>query len=260
MEKYAAGPATTHRTALGTPRRFPREAQRAGTRHVAQHRACRSRSPAGLFVGEHLHPRLPVPVLRRHRIGPLKRQRQHPPVRAIPSFWLVEIAEGVDSSLTRRHHHVPSFNALEAQNKGANPWTIVPSLAWARRSRPLPCTARTHPVPWRFGEPAVEPSCCGFLKNSSTAPSRWKAAQVPIIGGARLRQLRRGIRRRRAWRRSWRRRRGRYAQRKWLSEAPNGWIKETLGFRRFSLRGLNKARGEWHLVCLALNVKRLQGA
>ena len=34
----------------------------------------------------------------------------------------------------------------------------------------------------------------------------------------------------------------------------------TLGvlFRRFSLRGLAKARGEWDLVCLALNVKRLQ--
>ena len=50
-----------------------------------------------------------------------------------------------------------------------------------------------------------------------------------------------------------------YAQRKWLSEAPNGWIKEALGFRRFSLRGLGKVRGEWDLVCLALNVKRLNG-
>ena len=61
--------------------------------------------------------------------------------------------------------------------------------------------------------------------------------------------------------------RERYAQRKWLSEAPNGWIKacprmvlsgEVLGFRRFSVRGLAKARGEWDLVCLALNLKRLQ--
>ena len=52
--------------------------------------------------------------------------------------------------------------------------------------------------------------------------------------------------------------RERYAQRKWLSEAPNGWIKEVLGLRRFSVRGLDKARGEWDLVCLALNVKRLQ--
>ena len=50
-----------------------------------------------------------------------------------------------------------------------------------------------------------------------------------------------------------------YATRKWLSEAPNGWIKEALGFRRFSVRGLAKVRGEWDLVCLALNVKRLQG-
>ncbi len=61
--------------------------------------------------------------------------------------------------------------------------------------------------------------------------------------------------------------RERYAQRKWLSEAPNGWINacprmvlsgEVLGFRRFSVRGLAKARGEWDSVCLALNLKRLQ--
>ena len=66
--------------------------------------------------------------------------------------------------------------------------------------------------------------------------------------------------RRVVWWRSWRRPAGRtaYAERKWLSEAPNGWIKHVLGFRRFSLRGLAKVRCEWDLVCLALNVKRLQ--
>ena len=53
--------------------------------------------------------------------------------------------------------------------------------------------------------------------------------------------------------------RAQYAKSKWLSEAPNGWIKEVLGFRRFSLRGLDKVRGEWDLVCLALNIKRLGG-
>ena len=41
------------------------------------------------------------------------------------------------------------------------------------------------------------------------------------------------------------------------SRTPHGWIKHVLGFRRFSLRGLAKVRGEWDLVCLALNVKRL---
>ena len=43
------------------------------------------------------------------------------------------------------------------------------------------------------------------------------------------------------------------------AKAPIGWIKEALGFRRFSVRGLNKVQGEWDLVCLALNVKRMQG-
>ena len=38
-----------------------------------------------------------------------------------------------------------------------------------------------------------------------------------------------------------------YARRKWLSEAPNVWIKEVLGFRRFSLRGLNKGPGRVEL-------------
>ncbi len=28
-----------------------------------------------------------------------------------------------------------------------------------------------------------------------------------------------------------------YRARKWLSEAPNGWLKHVLGFRRFSVRG-----------------------
>ena len=48
--------------------------------------------------------------------------------------------------------------------------------------------------------------------------------------------------------------RRRYARRKWMAEAV---AKEVMGFRRFSFRGLEKVQGEWTLVCLALNVKRL---
>ena len=36
-----------------------------------------------------------------------------------------------------------------------------------------------------------------------------------------------------------------------------GIIKEVLGFRQFSLRGLTAAADEWCLVCLAFNLKRL---
>ena len=48
-----------------------------------------------------------------------------------------------------------------------------------------------------------------------------------------------------------------YAQRKWMVEAPIGGIKRILGFRQFGMRGLHPVQGEWDLVCLALNVKRL---
>src|SRR5690606_10489770 len=30
-----------------------------------------------------------------------------------------------------------------------------------------------------------------------------------------------------------------YRKRKWIAEPPNGWIKSILGFRQFSLRGIN---------------------
>jgi hypothetical protein len=50
--------------------------------------------------------------------------------------------------------------------------------------------------------------------------------------------------------------RARYRRRKAIVEPVIGWIKEILGFRRFSLRGEAKARGEWNIVCLAVNLKR----
>ncbi len=48
-----------------------------------------------------------------------------------------------------------------------------------------------------------------------------------------------------------------YRRRKWLAEPPNGWIKNVLGFRQFSLRGLQNVQAEWKLVCLALNLRRM---
>ena len=47
-----------------------------------------------------------------------------------------------------------------------------------------------------------------------------------------------------------------YRRRKCTVEPVFGIIKEVLGFRQFSLRGLAKAAGEWCLVCLAYNLKR----
>ena len=48
-----------------------------------------------------------------------------------------------------------------------------------------------------------------------------------------------------------------YAVRKQTVEPVFGIIKSVMGFRQFSLRGLRKVTGEWNLVCLAWNVKRM---
>ena len=48
-----------------------------------------------------------------------------------------------------------------------------------------------------------------------------------------------------------------YALRKHTPEPVFGIIKSVLGFRQFSLRGLEKVRGEWSLVTLAWNLKRM---
>ena len=48
-----------------------------------------------------------------------------------------------------------------------------------------------------------------------------------------------------------------YARRKQTVEPVFGIIKSVLGFRQFLLRGLDKVGGEWRLVCLAWNLKRM---
>lgn len=47
-----------------------------------------------------------------------------------------------------------------------------------------------------------------------------------------------------------------YRKRKWVVEAPIGRIKSVLGFRQFILRGLQKVKAEFNLVCLTLNLRR----
>jgi hypothetical protein len=48
-----------------------------------------------------------------------------------------------------------------------------------------------------------------------------------------------------------------YALRKQTSEPVFGIIKSVLGFRQFLLRGLDNVRGEWSLVTMAWNMKRM---
>jgi hypothetical protein len=48
-----------------------------------------------------------------------------------------------------------------------------------------------------------------------------------------------------------------YAKRKGIVEPVFGIIKSVMGFKSFLLRGLELVTGEWRLVCIAWNLKRL---
>ena len=48
-----------------------------------------------------------------------------------------------------------------------------------------------------------------------------------------------------------------YAKRKCTVEPVFGVIKAVMGFRQFLLRGIESVKGEWNLVCIAWNLKRL---
>jgi hypothetical protein len=51
-----------------------------------------------------------------------------------------------------------------------------------------------------------------------------------------------------------------YARRKTIVEPVFGQIKQAQGFRQFLLRGVEKARSEWALVCATHNVLKLYRA
>lgn len=60
-----------------------------------------------------------------------------------------------------------------------------------------------------------------------------------------------------AWKLGTEQGRAAYARRKAIVEPVNGQIKEARGFRRFLLRGLDRVREEWTLVCLGHNLLKL---
>jgi len=51
--------------------------------------------------------------------------------------------------------------------------------------------------------------------------------------------------------------RAHYRRRKTIPEPVFGWIKQVLGFRSFSLRGIRAVSAEWRLMCTAVNLKRM---
>jgi IS5 family transposase len=123
-------------------------------------------------------------------------------------------------SLGTVEHLVADTGYFSADNVAAcEAQDVTPSLAWGRQAH--------HPPVWeRFTEPLPAPP-------DADAVTRMRHRMQTPEG------------------------RRRYARRKATIEPVFGIIKHVLGFRQFLLRGLAAARGEWTLVCMAYNLKRL---
>jgi hypothetical protein len=94
---------------------------------------------------------------------------------------------------------------------------------------PLIATGREHHHPsWRerFAEPAPAPD--------NPTPLEAMRHRLATTEGKRL-----------------------YGLRKQTPEPVFGIIKAVMGFRQFLLRGLDKVKGEWNLVTMAWNIKRM---
>ena len=50
-----------------------------------------------------------------------------------------------------------------------------------------------------------------------------------------------------------------YRRGKAIVEPPDAWIKQVLGFRQFSFRGIDKLRAEFKLAFAVLNLRRMAG-
>ncbi len=116
--------------------------------------------------------------------------------------------------------YLSSANVAACAEPAAGQAPITPSIALSRESHHLPLLQRFAPLP-------PEPSA------DADAMSRM------------------------AWRLKTPEGKALYAQRKQVVEPVFGIIKQALGFRQFLLRGKNKVRGEWDLVCMAYNLKRM---
>lgn len=103
---------------------------------------------------------------------------------------------------------------------------VEPVIAMGRQPHPPPLGERFKKAP--------PPACAGAGLPANPTPVAAMAHRLKTPEGRKL-----------------------YALRKQTPEPVSGIIKSVLGFRQFSMRGLEKARGEWGLVAMAWNMKRL---
>lgn len=162
---------------------------------------------------------------------------------AVDAATMLVTMTSVTQATNDKQQLVPALEALDTLVKRApqlgEPTTLVADCGFCSEANVLACQAhgiepilalsrQEHHPHWRerFSEPAPLPE--------QTTAMQVMAHRLKTQSGRAI-----------------------YALRKQTVEPVFGIIKSVMGFRQFSLRGLRKVSGEWTLVCLAWNLKRM---
>lgn len=213
---------------------------------------------------------------REHRKGK-KGRRPQPPEQNPRADEQINMVDA-DSNLMRRsirHTYEQSYNAQAAVDADGSQLVLGTTVARVGTDQPH-LVPTIEAIPERVGKPAVVLADAGYADGKSVDHLQRKGVEVYVAIGAEATHHRRRHDFRPEHRRSenpgpvkapWRIQmreklrsetgRTLYARRKHTVEPVFGIIKHVMGFRQFLLRGLDKVKGEWALITLAYNFKRL---
>ena len=143
------------------------------------------------------------------------------------------VAQGLTPSMSDQHQLVPLVDAIQA-NLGRKPREASADSGYLSEANLE-----------ALGERDINAYIAIGRAKHPTEPKR-------EIGGPLTKAMRTKLKRAR-WR-------SRYRLRKQIVEPVFGQIKEARGFRQFLLRGIEKVRAEWALICIAHNLTKLARA
>ena len=180
-----------------------------------------------------------------------------------------------DSALMRkskRHEYRQAYNAQAVVDAGGSQWVLGSRVSTCASDR-NELVADVEAVPVALGTASRVLADNGYATGSEVAQLQGRGVEVLVATGAE------GLRRRHDfrpepldklakepqadWIKAMRKKmaraeqRAHYRLRKQTVEPVFGIVKQAMGFRQFLLRGLEKIEGEWALVTLGYNCRRL---
>lgn len=152
---------------------------------------------------------------------------------AVDGAHQIIVAHGLTSSTSDHAQLVPLVDGIEA-NLGRKPAEASADAGYCSEANLAALAAR------------------GIKAYVATGRAKHPAGAKRRVGGELTQAMRRKLKRA-GWR-------SRYRLRKQIVEPVFGQIKQARGFRQFLLRGIEKVRAEWAMICTAHNIVKLARA